>query len=212
MANVVDPAHLLPVHVLRTRPGGVCIASAVRDIGRVPLEVDRLEQQRLVAIYLRSYEFCDAAVAGLSPAVLADEVVRRVPLPVPVPRIEPGWMLAGLEAFLEVGAPVEHRYVESTPLGPIEVSASAVVAVDWGDGSSGRFRDPGGPYPDGSIRHVFVDAGAYDVVVSLRWVARWRIGAVSGVIDSGLVTSATLTDFEVQQRQAVVTCTGVDCR
>jgi hypothetical protein len=142
----------------------------------------------------------------LTPQEVASEVVRRVPLPGPAPRIEPGTMLVGLRAYLESNQEVVHTYVEETPLGPISITARAVLHVDWGDGTvTGPHHDPGGPHPDGTITHVYRDPGEYTITVTATWTAEWSVGGATGVIDSGLATVGTIDGFPVEERQAVIT-------
>jgi hypothetical protein len=151
--------------------------------------------------------WCDGgAVPAPGAQEVATEVVRRVALPTPGPRVEPGRMLVGLRAFLEAGMPMVHSFGEDTPLGPITVRARAVLHVDWGDGTvTGPHGDAGGPYPHGSISHVFQRRGVYTITVTATWVAEWSVAGQAGVIDTGLATVGVIEDFPVEERQAVIT-------
>ncbi len=71
--------------------------------------------------------------------------------------------------------------------------------------SLGRMPDwpgEGGPWPDGRITHQYTDVGIYDVVVTERWTATWRLGAASGSL-AELRTTGRIDDFPVEQIQAV---------
>jgi hypothetical protein len=149
---------------------------------------------------------CPGSEPVLTPQEVASEVVRRVPLPGPSPVIEPGKMLVGLRAYLESNQQLVHTYVEETPLGPIAITATAVLHVDWGDGTvTGPHSDPGGPYPDGTITHVYRGPGEYTITVTATWTAEWAVAGATGVIDAGLSTVGTIDGFPVEERQAVIT-------
>jgi len=76
--------------------------------------------------------------------------------------------------------------------------------VDWGDGThTGPHSREGGPWPDGEIKHQYINIGAYDVVVTERWTATWSFGSESGRLDE-LRTVGRIEDFPVGQIQAVV--------
>jgi hypothetical protein len=138
--------------------------------------------------------------------LLAEAFWRAVHLPVPNPRIPPGWAITGKMAYLEAGDTITPPpYEQPTPLGELVIVARATVSVSWGDGtSSGPYRSGGGPYPDGAVTHVYEVVGHYDVVVREDWSASWRIGAIRGEL-GGLHTSAAIPSFEVRQIQAVIT-------
>lgn len=76
-------------------------------------------------------------------------------LPEPVPRIAPGYMLAGKTAYLEAGTVPTARFEHPTPFGTLAIEATGQVFVDWGDGSAvdGPYDSAGGPWPEGRITH-----------------------------------------------------------
>jgi hypothetical protein len=202
-----NPDHLIEQVLLQAGPDGLCIGRRVVDLGRPPNDDELLGAAMLEHIWLQEgYEHCPDAAPLPSPEVVAAEIVRRMQLPVPDPRIEPGKMLVGLRAYLETGGRTDFRHREDTPLGPIVVTASAVVHVDWGDGTrTGPHHSTGGPHPTGDITHVYQRSGRYDIVVDYRWVAEWQVGGATGTIDTGLATTDTIEGFEIEQRQAVIT-------
>jgi len=95
-------------------------------------------------------------------------------------------------------------YTNSTIFGLLEISATGTYTVDWGDGTStGPHNFEGKPWPDGRITHDYLNVGSYDIVVTERWTANWRIGGNSGVLRA-LQTTGRIDDFPVQQIQAVI--------
>jgi len=144
-------------------------------------------------------------IQPITPELFARNYLRTVVLPVPAPQIRPGRMLVGLEAFLETGSPITYQLTEAaTPFGPATFDFTSTVTVDWGDGdTTGPVATAGGPYPDGDLTHVYIYDGAYDVVVTQDWTATWTIGPESGTV-GGLQTQGTLTDFPVEEREAVI--------
>ena len=154
-----------------------------------------------------SYPLCPRAEAApTSPAATAAQywsLRLRDALPKPKPVIAPGYMLAGKTAYLETNTKLAERFVHATPLGQLLIDAVGELHVDWGDGTkSGPIKEAGRPWPDGTITHSWTDAGRYDVVVTERWTATWRLGGSTGTLP-GLVTEGRLEDFEVRQLQAV---------
>jgi hypothetical protein len=130
---------------------------------------------------------------------------KNVPLPKPQPFIAPGRAITGLLAYLETRGTTTHTYSEpDTPFGPLTIVATGRYYVDWGDGThSGPHSREGEPWPDGQITHQYINVGAYDVVVTERWTAKWSLGSASGTLDE-LRTVGRIDDFPVQQIQAVV--------
>lgn len=138
-----------------------------------------------------------------SPAELALEFWHEVPLPQPQPSIAPGRAITGKPAFLETRGERRAVFTRDTPNGPLSIEATGVYYVDWGDGTTGGpYPFEGGPWPDGKITHEYIDVGSYDVVVTERWSATWRLGGESGTLEE-LRTSGTIDDFPVEQVQAV---------
>lgn len=86
--------------------------------------------------------------------------------------------------------------------------------VDWGDpnpdgsphGEAVTRNHPnqGGPYPNGDLRHQYIDRGNVTIDVTQRWTAQWTAGGQSGTIADRLTTSASRT-IPVQEIQAVIT-------
>jgi hypothetical protein len=138
-------------------------------------------------------------------AMIAARHWEQVPLPKPQPRIAPGRAITGKLAYLETRNDTQHTYTNAnTPFGTLEIVATGQYYVDWGDGDkTGPYDGEGGPWPDGTITHQYIDVGDYDVVVTEKWTATWRFGGESGVLRQ-LQTVGRIEDFPVQQIQAVV--------
>ena len=136
--------------------------------------------------------------------MLARRYWEEVPLPHPRPQIAPGRAITGKLAYLETNGQTRHVYTNSTVFGPLEIVATGSYMVDWGDGEkSGPHAFEGKPWPDGRITHEYQKVGAYDIVVTERWTATWRLGGNGGVLRE-LRTTGRIDDFPVQQIQAVI--------
>jgi hypothetical protein len=140
-----------------------------------------------------------------SPTAFAARYWNDIPLPEPNPYIAPGRAITGMFAYLETRGTTTHAFVEPrTPFGPLTITANGRYFVDWGDGTrTGPHSAEGAPWPDGQIKHEYIHVGAYDVVVTERWTAKWSFGSESGTLDE-LRTVGRIDDFPVQQIQAVV--------
>jgi hypothetical protein len=141
-----------------------------------------------------------------SPEVVVQMLWReRVPLPRPAPIIRPGRAITGRDAFIEMGDPTTGRWHFDVYDYSIDISATSVYDVDWGDGTTSvGITSNGGPWPDGDVRHVWTTTCACDVVVTQRWSGRWTLdGTDRGVIPGVMRTRGELADFPVHQMQAV---------
>ena len=92
----------------------------------------------------------------------------------------------------------------------VEVSATGKTTVDWGDGTPPITYDvPGGPYPDGQIRHTYGDASTVTVTVTDNWVIDFRATTAGGavLIDTVIaeLDEVVIEDFEVREFRAVRT-------
>lgn len=143
-----------------------------------------------------------ATARGARPGVAAARwwsLVGSRELPDPVPYVAPGWALAGNPGYLVDRAPATRSFsVPVAGLGTLEVNASSVLYVDWGDGrTTGPFTAPGLPWPSGDITHVWQSSGTYRVTVTQDWFATWQLGGQSGYLQ-GLSTTAALSAFGVR--------------
>jgi len=181
-----------------------CIKAQV--IGHAPDLVDVARQMWQDAF--ARYDLCPSTgtgADGADPVVVAIRAWQHIPLPAPGPYIAPGWMITGKDAYLETRGELAHTSTVDTPLGPLTLRASGRYSVDWGDGTKdGPFTIEGRPWPEGQIRHVYINVGTYDVVLIEDWTATWQLGPYSGNI-GGMRTKDRIPGFEVKQIQAVVT-------
>jgi hypothetical protein len=139
-----------------------------------------------------------------TPSMVARRYWERVPLPKPQPAIAPGRAITGKHAYLETRGEIGHTYTNDTVFGQLVIVATGSYVIDWGDGErSGPHSFEGRPWPDGQITHEYLNVGSYDVVVTERWTATWRLGGESGVLRT-LQTTGRIDDFPVQQIQAVI--------
>jgi hypothetical protein len=174
---------------------------------------------------LLSWEFPDIQVdadcpgdpAAAVPAVVLRDAVRSTvvgQLPRPELAIAPGFALAGLETYLDTGGDHGLIYLQTEPLrvGPfafdVEIEASGETIVDWGDGSPPVTYDvPGRPYPEGEIRHTYVDAATVTVTVTDRWRIDFRATTAGGAVLTDSVDAeleqVLIEDFEVREYRAV---------
>ena len=188
--------------------GRLCTTRGYRAVptGLDPRSVPDIPDRSLGNI-LATYQPCAARPRSASSpeAAWAERFWQEVPLPSPRPRIAPGWAITGMPAYLETNGATTHRFVRDTPFGPMDITASGSYLVDWGDGTTtGPHSYEGRPWPEGRISHVYTWVGHYDVVVTERWSAEWRIGSETGTL-SQLTTAGRIGSFRVEQVQAVVT-------
>jgi len=139
-----------------------------------------------------------------TPAQFAARYWERVPLPKPAPYIAPGWAITGKFAYLETRGTTTKTFHADTPFGPLDINATGKYFVDWGDGEqSGPHSMEGKPWPEGEIKHDYVWAKTYDILVTERWVATWSLGGEHGILRQ-LETAGTIDDFPARQIQAVI--------
>jgi hypothetical protein len=193
--------------------GNVCIGYEMERLGRNPTPDEDLRSEMQFFRLLRTYSVCPdvPALPTTTPAMEAAEFLRQIDLPVPTPYVQPDALPVGFEAFLETGAPTSQTYGPvDTPFGPLVLTATAQVYVDWDDphddvtGEHGPYTGQPGPHPDGDITHVYQHHGMYDIAVRYAWTASWEIGDVTGTIE-GVETSGDYPapGFEAYSREAV---------
>ena len=162
---------------------------------------------------------CPGDPAAAVPAVVLRDAIRASvvdQLPRPEPRIPPGFALAGLETYLDSG--VDHGLsfarTETVTIGPfsfaVVINATGQTTVDWGDGTPPITYDvPGGPYPDGQIRHTYRDASNVTVTVTDSWIIDFRATTAGGAVLTDTVIAeldqVVIEDFEVREFRAVRT-------
>jgi hypothetical protein len=150
-----------------------------------------------------------SAPRRIDPALLARAFWDTIPLPVPHPRIPPGFAITGKVAYLIAGdTNAPPAWTRPTPLGHLVVVGHGSYTVDWGDGSrpttTGPYTTAGAPFPNGTITHTYDVVGRYTVTVRETWTATWRLGRAGGTLQA-LHTTGTIPAFRVGQIQAVIT-------
>ncbi|MGH9190134.1 MAG: hypothetical protein ACRD0Q_08910, partial [Acidimicrobiales bacterium] len=190
-------------------PGGqLCATTGYRAVDRGVHPAIATVPDRYIGNVLATYQPCPSRAtnqrAAQPEAIVAERFWQEVPLPAPRPRIAPGWAITGKQSFLETNGTTTHTFTRNTSFGPMEVTATGDYSVDWGDGTvTGPHRGEGGPWPGGRITHTYQRVGHYDVVVTERWTATWRVGARTGRL-SELRTAGRIDGFRVEQVQAVI--------
>lgn len=193
--------------------GNTCIDGGTVRLGREPTEAERRSAESQFLQLTRSYPICpDAELPpATTPAMEAASFLRQISLPVPIPYVQPDALPVGFEAYLETGAPTSQTYGPvDTPFGPLTLTATAQIYVDWDDphddvaGEHGPYTGQPGPHPEGEITHVYQHHGVYDIAARYVWTATWAIGDITGTIE-GVETSGSYPDpgFEAYSREAV---------
>lgn len=153
----------------------------------------------------------DVVAAAPDPTFAADAFVRRIPLPEPQLRIDPGFALTGLPTYLLIAEQGSFTVNETlTGWGAMTVGLRPTrFAVDWGDGTvdtitDGRVGAPHDGDPSQQISHTYrlSDTGTI-VSVASEWEATWQVGGFSGTV-TGLVIDANL-ELPVREYRAVRT-------
>ena len=143
------------------------------------------------------------------PALVALDVWRRMPFPIPKLTIKPAVAgLANLDSYFWVGDPGD--LTASAAAGPntVVVRASA-VSYEWrfGDGSPPLVTDaPGRPWPARSeIAHAYRRLGRFPVRVTVHWHGRFQVngGAAQDVPGPPVVREAAVT-YPVREIQTVL--------
>ena len=207
-----DPSTLVSVPYLAPGmpDGSLCIAVRIVSTPGGPNSSVATQAEQTWLRLAPDYPFCPGGPPP-SPSVTAyaENFIRTIPLPAPNPRIAPGYAITGKPAYLETGANLNPPVVsQPTPFGPLQVVMVAQYFVHWGDETdpntfSGPFAVEGAPWPSGALIHTWTNVGTYTVVVQMRWTATWQLGSDAGTL-TGIVTSTSITDFPVEQLQAVI--------
>jgi hypothetical protein len=184
------------------------------DVPGDPDSPQALELELLALQYYRDHGPCPGtdvppAILTPSPGAVAHQLWRdQVQLPTPTLAIPPGRAIVGKPAYLTIHGPHHQRWHFDALGYAIDLAATSTYTIDWGDGTTHTdITTQGGPWPDGDLRHTYQHAGHYHVTVTQHWTATWTAasadGTTSGTIDGVLTTTGTLTNFPVQQIQAV---------
>jgi hypothetical protein len=137
-------------------------------------------------------------------SMVAARFWEQVSLPKPIPHVAPGRAITGKPGYLETRGELTRTFTDNTVFGPLQIVAVGSYTVDWGDGTtSGPHSFEGKAWPEGRITHDYLNVGRYNVVVTEKWTATWSLDGESGILRT-LQTSGTITNFPVEQLQAVI--------
>lgn len=162
------------------------------------------------------------AAARPSPAEAAYQAWHwQTKLPSPTLSTSPtGGAITGLDLYLSIGGPQALAF-DIAALGyTIHLEVTSTYDVDWGDPRPSNenplgyavtkgHRTQGGPYPDGDLRHQYIERGTVTIAVIQRWTATWSGGGEAGTIAGRLSTTGTLS-IPVQEIVAVARPVGAN--
>ena len=139
----------------------------------------------------------DGPTAADVVALVAQEFQR---LPIAAPSIthqpDADWALVNMDFIVLTDAQVQ--VLETTILGvPVAVRATPVhYAWDFGDGATLATTDPGRPYPDHTVAHVYTSsADAVTVTLTTSWQGELQIaGSGSWLPIAGMATTTSVAD------------------
>jgi hypothetical protein len=155
---------------------------------------------------------CPAAEADPLPLVVVRDAVEelvRGQLPRPVLEIPPGRALTGMPAYLVTNHELAHVESYNISIGAfpvgVDVAATGMTTVDWGDGTVGTYDVAGTPYPDGQVHHTYQETGQVTVTVTDRWVVDFTVSGPVDITDqiTAELETVSLEHFTVNQVQAV---------
>lgn len=123
-----------------------------------------------------------------------------------------GWALVNLDTYYAVAWPdtgVAPKQVATVQLLGHRVAIRPKVLTyeyDFGDGERLRTDDPGAPYPDGKVRHLYGDVGDVRIRVTARYSADFSVdgGAFRALDDTVDIEGATRTLHVYQARAQLV--------
>lgn len=142
-------------------------------------------------------------------AVAAASEFQRVRLVGSGIEVQPGrgWTLVNVETivFTDPGA----QSFETSLLGmPVVIEASPIrYTWDFGDGSAPLVTaDPGAPYPDHGVAHVYRRAGTRTISLTTEWTGRFRVADDASwmPISGTAVTTDQAPPIEVRQARNVL--------
>jgi hypothetical protein len=139
----------------------------------------------------------------------------QVVLPKPTLSASPTIAITGLDTFLTIGGPTTVTW-SGTALGmPVDINVTSTYDIDWDEPKPDASKpngaakitgttSQGGPWPNGDLRHQYIERGSATIQVTQRWTAHWSVGSESGVLADRLHTTSSLM-VPIQEIQAVVT-------
>lgn len=135
-------------------------------------------------------------------------------LPSPTASTQPAVGITGLDTFLTINGE-QNMIRDVTALGfDVHFVITSVYDVDWGDprpddstngaAATRNHEDQGGPYPNGDLRHQYIQWGSAAITITQRWSATWSAAGEGGSLPDSVETRGSLT-LPIQEIQAVVT-------
>jgi len=170
------------------------------------------------AIALAQWIIYEPGVNIITPATLANQALKELPLVYPRPRTAPprtATQVVGIRTWMWVESEDWHPISATAAIPGLSatVTASPTQTIwDMGDGTTVTCDGPGTPYdpsiPDAAQQsecsHTFQHDGTYPVRVSIVWSVTWTASTGAGG-NLGLFQRSTQFDVNVEQRQAVIT-------
>ncbi|MCK6211967.1 hypothetical protein KZX45_15585 [Georgenia sp. EYE_87] len=177
-----------------------CLHEGAAQIGR----------EFLVTMPAEPGEPAEEAPAAV-PIVVTAEDLQRLPIDPGGLAVQPdrGWVLVNLETIVWTGA--AEQTFSAVVLGtPVEVRARPIdFTWDFGDGSAPiTTTDPGAPFPNHSVAHVYSAAAEQrQVTLTTRWAGEFEVNG-SGVWQpvAGVATTSEVSEpFEVRTAETSLT-------
>ncbi|MEX2280001.1 MAG: hypothetical protein WEA76_07935 [Acidimicrobiia bacterium] len=203
----------------------------VGDDGVATLGIDPDGEAGGTVIIDAAYPRCDSEPAVAPTALMeAYELLSRYRHPTPTAQLDPppGAGIVGMEVFVSDSPPPPWSASLVSPHSGVRIDVETfveAVEIDWGDGnvvvvpqkafglligwpdggfghaySSKTCEDPGG-------RRCHDSLSAYELTVSYRWAARYRVDGGTWIA-IGVPTTATTVGYDVDEILSVTTAVG----
>lgn len=206
----IGSGNSLPINPFRVQPSGqVCGVQGPLNFGRT--------------YAIGVIPSCPAATGGPAPAPPPPTPLEaayqawytEVVLPDPTLATNPTRVITGLDTFLSIGGSQTVNWSGIALGQQVRLEVTSSYDIDWGDPRpdpttpNGRARitgttSQGGPYPNGDLRHQYIERGSATIQVTQRWTAHWSAGGESGTLADRLLTSSSLV-LPIEEIQAVIT-------
>jgi hypothetical protein len=204
------------------RPAIATVRSTGATICRTPGIVPPLGVGRFGEPSIGGLPFCSSAPGQPAPVQPPPTPLEAayyawlyvIDLPSPTASTQPSVGITGLDTFLTIQGQ-QGMVLDVPALGyDVHFEISSVYDVDWGDprpdgtktgaAVTRNHKDQGGPYPDGTLRHQYIERGAATITITQRWSATWSAAGDGGSLPDSVETTGSLT-LPIQEIQAVVT-------
>lgn len=191
-----------------TEPGGTaaCLGAVIAcPAGSIRLAI--FLRRPGEAAFQQVGSFCQRPGQPLTPGQLIPDVRDRFIelLPPQSPSYQPATgTLVNLPTVFAAGQPAAIGQKQFDLAGfTIVITASATWLWQFGDGTSGVFDSPGGPYPDMSVSHSYRAAGTPQVVLTTTWDGEFTVDGLGPFPVAGPpVTQSTPLQLTVREAHA----------